>query len=578
MDPIDYQVIVNKLSGIAQEMQNALFRTGYSTIIRESQDASCAILTKDGRVVGQHVVLPLHMGAFPECIAGIRRRFRDEEIEEGDAFIVGSPYEGGSPHANDFAVITPIFHDGELFGFCANIAHKSDIGGTVPGSGPGNATEIYHEGLQLPAVKYVSRYEPRRDIEAIIELNSRTPRVVLGDISGQIGTNRLGERRMRQLVDRYGKSTLLEAFDELFDRTEARVRAGLAGWPDGVYEGEGWLDNDGIQLDRRVRIHVRITKRGDSIHFDFSGSDPHTRGPANVRPHIVLACCYYALVALIDPTLAPNHGLRCAIEVTCKEGTILNPPLPSPVGTYILTSQIVVDTILRALASAVPGKSIAGSGGDGAFVIGGSRGNGETYVQYEIFGSAYGASRARDGVSGVDPHVANCRIAPVEIVESEFPVRVRRFEPIRDSGGAGEHRGGLGFLREYEVLEDGGRLSAKFDKHAVPAWGIEGGSPGKPGGISLNHGSGEAVSLPPRIGDVSLCSGDVLRFERPGGGGFGAPGRRDRRRVVEDVLDGYVSVEKAREDYGVDPDPSELEQGEPVNAVSVEYDRQSGRR
>lgn len=554
LDPIDYQVIVDKLSGIAQEMQNALFRTGYSTIIRESQDASCAILTKDGKVVGQHVVLPLHMGSFPECVASVRRRFSDDEIEEGDAFIVGSPYAGGSPHANDIAVITPVFYEGEIFGFCANIAHKSDIGGTVPGSGPGNATEVYHEGIQLPAVKYVSRHEPCRDIEAIIELNSRTPHIVLGDIAGQVGTNRLGERRLIQLVHRYGKAMLFQVFEELFDKTETQVRAGLVEWADGVYEAEGWLDNDGIQLDRRVRIHVRITKERDAIHFDFSNSDAYTRGPANVRPHIVLACCYYAVVALMDPTLAPNYGLGRAITVNCKEGTILNPPFPSPVGTYILTAQLIVDVVFKALAAVVPHKVIAGSGGDGAMTVGGRKADGETYVQYEIFGSAYGASPGHNGVSGVDPHVGNCRIAPVEVVESEFPVRVRRFEMICDSGGAGKYRGGLGYCREYEILEDGGRASAKFDKHKVPAWGLEGGLPGRPGQIILNPGSDKQKMLPPRFGDVSLHSGDILRFERPGGGGFGSSDQRDRNGLLEDVLDGYVSIEKAQEDYGIEID------------------------
>ncbi|HEX6008280.1 MAG TPA: hydantoinase B/oxoprolinase family protein, partial [Burkholderiales bacterium] len=223
IDPITLQVIQARLAGIVQEMQNSLFRTGYSTIIRESQDASCAVLNTRGEVVAQHVVLPLHMGAFPACAAGILKSFAPDEIEDGDAFIINHPYLGGSPHAPDMGVLTPIFYQSEWVGFAANMAHKSDIGGTVPGSGSGNAREIYQEGLHLPAVKYMSRRQPVKEIDAIIASNSRTAAVVIGDLRGQVGAARLGERRIGELMDRYGKSTLLECTELLSNYTEDRV-------------------------------------------------------------------------------------------------------------------------------------------------------------------------------------------------------------------------------------------------------------------------------------------------------------------------------------------------------------------
>ena len=224
VDPITLQVIQARLAGIVQEMQNSLFRTGYSTIIRESQDASCAILNTAGEVVAQHVVLPLHMGAFPACAAAILKAYPAAEIQAGDAFIINHPYLGGSPHAPDMGVLTPIFYQRDWVGFAANMAHKSDIGGTVPGSGSGNAREIFQEGLHLPPVKYMSRLQPVKEIEAMIAANSRTPALVIGDLRGQVGAARLGERRIAELMERYGKDTVRQSTDLLSAYTENRVR------------------------------------------------------------------------------------------------------------------------------------------------------------------------------------------------------------------------------------------------------------------------------------------------------------------------------------------------------------------
>src|SRR5215470_7232287 len=280
VDPVTLQVIQARLAGIVQEMQNSLFRTGYSTIIRESQDASCAILNRQGEVVAQHVVLPLHMGAFPACAAGVLKNYTADEVHEGDAFITNHPYLGGSPHAPDMAVLSPIFYRGEWVGMAANLAHKSDIGGPVPGSCWSQAREIYQEGLHVPPVKYVSGFQTSKDME-----------VVLGDLRGQVGAARLGERRFQELMDRYGKETILSSFEQLFALTEAKVRAEIAFWPDGTGEGERFVDSDGIDLDKPVRLHVKIEKKADHLLFDFTGSADQTKGPANIRPTIVRAAC-----------------------------------------------------------------------------------------------------------------------------------------------------------------------------------------------------------------------------------------------------------------------------------------------
>ena len=354
VDPITLQVIQARLAGIVQEMQNSLFRTGYSTIIRESQDASCAILNKQGEVVAQHVVLPLHMGAFPACAAAILKTFATSEIEAGDAFITNHPYLGGSPHASDMAVLTPIFYRGEWVGFAADMAHKSDIGGTVPGSGSGNAREIYQEGLHLPPVKFMSRLRPVKEIEAVIAANSRTPALVIGDLRGQVGAARLGERRVAELMERYGKETVVDSIELLSSYTENRVRRAIASWPDGESEGESFVDHDGIDLTRPIRIHVKFKKSGGTVHFDFSASSDQTQGPANIRPPLVRAACAYCLVALVDRFLPVNQGLARVIEATFREGSVVDPRFPAAVNTYMPTALTVTEAVLRALAPFVP--------------------------------------------------------------------------------------------------------------------------------------------------------------------------------------------------------------------------------
>src|SRR2546427_2581985 len=251
-------------------MQNALFRTGFSTIVRESQDASCALMNASAQVVAQHVVLPLHIGAFPACCAAVLKEFGGS-IAEGDAFLINHPYQGGSPHAPDIAVITPVMVEGELTGFCGSIAHKSDIGGPVPGSCSGQAREIFNEGLHLPAVRYETAYRRHGDIERLIGANSRTPELVLGDIRGQLGADRLGERRLGELVGKIGQREILACFDRLLEMSEVKVKAAIAEWDDGRFEAERFVDDDGVDLEQPVRIHVVIEKRADKLHFDFSG-------------------------------------------------------------------------------------------------------------------------------------------------------------------------------------------------------------------------------------------------------------------------------------------------------------------
>src|SRR6202035_1858681 len=298
------------------------------------------------------------------------------------------------------------------------------------------------------------------------------------DIRGQLGADRLGERRLQELVAKYGKDKVLASYARLFEIGEARVRAAIAEWADGRYQAERFVDDDGITLELPVRSHVVAEKRGDNLHFDFSGSADQTQGPANIRPPLVQAACAYALISLIDPHMYVSSGLLRAFTITAREGSVLNPHFPAPVNTYNPTVHALVDAIF------------AGGGG---------------------------ARASKDGVSAVTVNQSNARIAPIEIIESEFPTRVVRFELIRDSGGAGEFRGGLGIRREYLNLADA-RFSIRSMKHIIPPNGCSGGSTGRPGDIWINPGSDRAKRLPTRYADYPLQEGDVFRLDTPGGG------------------------------------------------------------
>jgi len=548
MDPVTFGVIASRLSGIVGEMQDSVFRTGYSTVIRESQDASCMLLDAEGNIVGEHVVLPLHVASLPEVVRAIRRAF-EGDLHAGDAFITNHPYESGLPHAMDMAVASPVFHDGRLIAFCASIAHKTDLGGVVPGTANANARELFQEGIQYPPVRIVSRGDPVADIEAIVRANSRDPDVVFGDIRGQIGVARLGERRIAEMLDRYGIDDVLAAFAHKQDVAQRRVRAALASWPDGSHEAETFLD---AGPDSRFRFHVRIDKTADRIHFDFSASDDQADSPVNIRPPLARGCCYYALIAMIDANLSNNGGIARVVETTFRHGSIIDPKFPAPTNAYMSTCIAVTEACLKALSGFVPERRLAGVGGFGGTSIGGTREDGSTFVQYELFGSAYGGRVGSDGPSGTAVLLSNCRTAPIEVLENEFPTRVTRWELIPDSGGAGEFRGGLASRRRVEVLAPSVQISMRGTGHAVPGFGRDGGHPGRTANCVLRPGLPNEQRMPSRFAGAVLRRGESFQHEKGGGGGLGDPRKRSFDKLLDDVLDGYVTRERAIAEYGVD--------------------------
>jgi N-methylhydantoinase B len=541
---------VSRLSGIVQEMQDAIFRTGYSTIVRESQDASCMILDAGGEVVGEHVVVPLHLACLPQAVRAVRAAFNDD-IRPGDAFMTNDPYLGAVPHSVDIAVVTPLFAEDRIVAFIANMAHKSDLGGVVPGTGYAAARELFQEGIIYPPVRLISEGRLCADVEAIVRANTRTPALVLGDLHGQVGVARLGERRLAQTIATYGLETVLRAFAEMQDVAERRIREALARWPDGAFEGESYVENDGVELERRIRYHVQVEKRGNRITFDFDRTDDQAAGPINILPSTARGCLYFSLIGMLDPSLPNNGGIARVVETRFRKGSVLDPHYPAPCNTYMNSALAVCEATVAALSGFVPERRHAGNGGGGASVLSGKRADGTTFVQYELICSAYGALATHDGPSGSHVLLSGGRTAPVEILESEYPTRMRRFELIQDSGGPGRFRGGLSPRRSYEVFAPDVHWTLRAGRHVTAPYGRDGGKPGRLGRAVVNPETPRARPQPGRFSAV-LERGDVVTLEKAGGGGFGDPRSRPFEAVLDDVLDGYVSRRAAIEDYDVD--------------------------
>jgi N-methylhydantoinase B len=451
----------------------------------------------------------------------------------------------------DVAIVTPVFLKGEIIAFSCSIAHKPDVGGLVPGSSGAGAREIFHEGLLMPGVRYWTKNGVVKEVDEIIKRNSRVPEIISGDLRAQVGCTKVGADKLRELCGSYGADIVKASFQELLRLAERRVSDGLKTWPDGESEAEAWVDHDGVDLDKRLRLHVKVIKKGGRISIDFSGSNDQVKGPINLRKQTSEKAAMMALVATLDPTIPFNDGIRRSIDFINPEGKVTNGKWPAPVNSYFGLTHVLKNTISKALVEFCPDRAVACGGlGLGAIALGYEENrSGRKAVQYDLFSSAGGGTSLHDGSSGITMFNGTPN-TPIEVIETEFPVRLRRFEWICDSGGPGKFRGGLGNRKDYELLGRATvtvRLGHQFEN---PGWGVLGGQSSKPVRAFLNPGTDKEVSLRP-LQTMTLSAGDIFRVEMPGGGGFGNPYERDPLSVLHDVLDGFVSAESAQSDYGV---------------------------
>ncbi len=538
VDPITVQILRNRIGCLMEEMSHHFFRSGYSTIVRESRDFSCVIVDAQGRLI---VAPPMfyHAMSYQRLIKRIIEVYGLDGIEDGDVYVCNHPYEGAMPHASDMGTVAPIIVNGALLGFSGAIAHKADIGGAVPGSSWGSATEMYQEGLLLPPIRLRRAGKTLPDVERLIAANSRQPELVLGDLRGQVGATLIGRDRVKSLAQEHGSDLIVAALDAMAEASAREFKAALSRLPDGETQAEGLMETD--SREGPVRIHLKVTVRSGHLTFDFTGSDPARKAPVNLRRALVESCCFHALIGLIDPNLRYSDAAFEMVDVRTTPGSVCEALPPAPCSSYMKACQRLIDIVFEALNPFFPQRAAAAAGGSGgtitfAWGLGprAVRGN-----QHEIFGSAYGGGQGRDGASGTTVHLSNIYVTPIEIVETEFPCRIRAFELIPDSGGEGEFRGGLSFRREYEALQPA-LVLYRGDRAIYPAKGYGGGADGRPSRFLVNPGAADEQQLPSNC-RVDVEAGQSFRVEASGGGGFGDPRKRAAEAHEQDIEDGYVT-------------------------------------
>ena len=549
-DLITMQVIRYGLEQIADEMGYTLVRTGRSTIITEIKDISCVVTDAAGQTVAQAHHNPSLLAGFEITMKKLTALFQPADLAPGDVIVTNDPYQGGQ-HIMDLYAIAPVFFEGRLIGFVGNITHHSDLGGVAAGGVAGGIREIYLEGLRLPMVKLYKAGREDREIAAIIANQIRMPDQTLGDIRAQVSSVMVGTERLHRMYRRYGESGMRQACADLLAYSERRMRLGLAKLPDGIYEGEDQIDDDGIN-DTPIRVAVKLIVTGDEVVVDLTGSDGQAEGNVNATLAGTHAAAYYVMIAVVDPGVPPNSGCYRPIKVITRPGSVVDPLPPGAVAARTNCTQKIVEAMLRALAQAVPERVTAGSHGQICTCGFGGRNpaTGERFIYTDIQGGGSGARPHKDGRDGQDSHLPRFMNTPIEVTERKFPVRIERYEFIQDSGGAGRYRGGLALRRDVRLLADQVSFARYADRHKFAPQGLLGGLPGSPGTFVLNPGTAAERTMKSK-GLDTLAAGDLLSIRLPGAGGYGDPRQRDHALVMQDLRDDKISEASAGRDYGV---------------------------
>jgi N-methylhydantoinase B len=562
VDPITLEVLRNACVAVAEEMNATLVRTSYSPNIKDRRDCSCALfdVTPDGtaEMISQAENIPVHLGAMPYSVAAAIEAYPPTELQDGDAILLNDPFHGGA-HLPDMTLVTPVFVDEELVAVAANRAHHADVGGGRAGSVAADSTEIYQEGLRVPPVKVYEGGDPVEDVFDLLLTNVRTPAERRGDFRAQRAANRTAVERVRDLADRHGLDTLQAATTELKAYAERRMRAEIEALPDGTVSFEDHLDDDG-QGTEDITVAVAVTVDGDELVVDFSGTNEQVPGAINAPLAVTASATYYAVRCVTDPDVPPNAGTYRPIEIRAPEGTVVNAQPPAAVvGGNLEISQRVTDALLGAFGAEAPERSVASAQGTmNSVTFGGRDRDGEPFAFYETVGGGYGGRTGADGMDGVHAHMSNTLNTPAEVLETVYPVRVRRYEFRPDTGGAGEFRGGLGLRRDIEVLTDDVAFSLLADRRRHPPYGLAGGEAGAVGEDYLTRAGDDPATIPGKS-THDLDAGDVVSVRTPGGGGFGDPAERDPEAVARDLRLGKVSAATVRKVYGLDPTELEWE-------------------
>ncbi len=588
-DPIEFELFKNALFGVADEMALTVFRTTYSGVLKDNMDYSTAMFDGAGVLVAQGLTLPGHLGSMPTAMAAVFETFGDD-IHPGDVFIFNDPFRGGM-HMPDVFVFKPIFTpspkalplDGGGLGggdrasraalaatspsprpspiegegaverrvaWACAVCHHTDVGGRVPGSNASDSTEIYQEGLRIPPLKLYDKGTRNETLFALIETNVRMPVKVFGDLRAQLAACHIAEAALIEMAARYGNAKLQDYMTELVDYAERMTRAALRELPDGVYDFLDHIDDDGIDVGVPIPLKVTITKTGDSIKADWTGTAPQVKGAINNTLSYTKSASYCGIRSVLPQNIPTNEGVFRAITVEAPRGTIANMELPGACAARGLTGFRMVDTMFGALAKMLPDRVFAASdGGNTGVSIGGWDGARKPFIYVDFTCCAWGGRPFGDGLDGNSNIYANMASQPIEVTETEQPLQITAYEFIQDAMGPGKFRGGAPFRREYKLLAEEAILQVRSDRRDFRPYGLYGGGPGKPSMNYLNPDSNPAP-LPSKL-TMNMRKGDLFRHEVAGAGGWGDPLDRDPALVLKDVRNEFVSVAAARADYGV---------------------------
>ncbi len=545
MDKFTLQIISSSLYYASEEMGIVLRNSAYSPNIKERMDHSAAILDRDGRLIAQAEHIPVHLGSLPWGLKNTIEYMKREgmEPEEGSMVVVNDPYIAGT-HLNDITVIRPVYHNGKLIAFSANKAHHSDVGGKVPGSISADAKTLFEEGLIIDPVFLMKNNEFQKDVISLIASNSRSPYQRYGDIKAQAAANFVGEKRVLEVVDKYGIEAFEEAYKESFTHAEKLVRKRLEEIPAGTYSAEDYLELPNGK-DLKIRVSISI---GHKVLVDYQGTDSQVQAPLNAVLGVTIAGVHFVFKSILGEDIPVNHGAFSILEVKAPKGTIVNPEFPAPVaGGNVETSERNASALFLAMSRAMPGKIPAASGGSMNNVMMGGTNEGKTWAFYETIGTGSGGRPGMDGVDCVHAAMTNTMNTPIEEIERNLPIIILKYELRRNSSGAGQFRGGSGIVRSYYVSSGKATVTVLADRGIHGPWGLKGGFAGAKTEVIVKKGNRRFKANTKFT--VELEAGDFFEIRTAGGGGYGDPDMRDPDLIRKDLENGVITLSYAKKYY-----------------------------
>jgi len=552
IDPFTVEVIKRALISAAEQMFVAFGRTSKSSVIYEVLDYGCAVTDAKARMIAQANGIPPFIGVLTDAVQEILNKFGLDGLNEGDVVILNDPYMGGATHQNDVVLVMPVFYRGEPIMFAASKGHWNDVGGKDPGSWSPNATEIYQEGLQFPAVKL---FEGGREVQGIVDIltrNIRIPEMILGDMRAQAASLQVAASRITQICDKYGIETVLESIEIYLEQGKQEALEELKSLPKGEFTAEEYIDDDGLGGDP-VLVKVKVTITDDEFIVDYTGTGKTCRGPINAPLSALISTAKFAYKAVVSPHGSSNEGLFAPLKVIVPEDTVFNPKRPAPISTYWESDSYAGDVIWKALADVISQRITAGHflSVCGTTVSGIDDDTDDWFFSVEPNAGGWGAGKGKDGESGlVCSGDGETYVLSIEVAETRYPFIVDQFALNVVDGGHGKWRGGYGLVKDYRITNSSAFVTASFGRNKFPPWGLAGGMHGTPNSVEMRTADG-GIERRGRFSKEELHKGDVARFITGMGGGYGDPMERDPQAVLDDVMDGYITQQTAEKVYGV---------------------------